>query len=614
MKNIFKYLIVGVLLFVIFISSAYTYRIDNKESFINTLDNTNIELNEEQTITFKAIKNNLNKIKFNIDYKKNYEDNQEVLITVKQDDKVIKEEKVRLNKLQTYHNILIKFDKIKDSMDKEYQITIKPLQDTIDCKIITTDTMYYQSYHNILYISLMIVLTIITFILLKFLFKDNNIKIENWYLVLSIIVYGTYIIAFPLFAPHDEYYHWGRAYEISEGHLLSEVNDNYSMTKLPLAVSTLYNTEFTNIRYATTYNTKDIRINEWEKAMFDMRTVAVYSPVQYIPQSIGIAIARIFTCRTLVMAYFGRIMNAIMSIILMYLAIKLIPFGKKILFTIAFIPIAVEGFTSLSADAITISISFLLLAYILNLKFNKDIKTLTKKHYICLLIMSIVLALCKIVYIPLIFLLLLLPKDKFKDKKHRLLFVSSIIGISVLLNLIWLGIASTYLAFYESTGSQVTTVLKHPINFIQIFFYTILSENRLYIYTMFGYNLGWGEAIHPYSIIPITLMLLLVLNTFADKDVNKKIDTKETLIITGIVLLIIGLIYASLFIQFTPPGYRFILGVQGRYFLPFLPLIMFITSKINLEYKGKLNLDVITIVTCLLLNISVILTLFERYI
>ena len=228
--------------------------------------------------------------------------------------------------------------------------------------------------------------------------------------------------------------------------------------------------------------------------------------------------------------------------------------------------------------------------------------------------MSIVLALCKIVYIPLIFLLLLLPKDKFKDKKHRLLFVSSIIGISVLLNLIWLGIASTYLAFYESTGSQVTTVLKHPINFIQIFFYTILSENRLYIYTMFGYNLGWGEAIHPYSIIPITLMLLLVLNTFADKDVNKKIDTKETLIITGIVLLIIGLIYASLFIQFTPPGYRFILGVQGRYFLPFLPLIMFITSKINLEYKGKLNLDVITIVTCLLLNISVILTLFERYI
>ena len=614
MKNIFKYLIVGVLLFVLFISSAYTYRIDNKESFINTLDNTNIELNEEQTITFKAIKNNLNKIKFNIDYKKNYEDNQEVLITVKQDDKVIKEEKVRLNKLQTYHNILIKFDKIKDSIDKEYQITIKPLQDTINCKIITTDTMYYQSYHNILYISLMIVLTIITFILLKFLFKDKNIKIENWYLVLSIIVYGTYIIAFPLFAPHDEYYHWGRAYEISEGHLLSEVNDNYSMTKLPLAVSTLYNTEFTNIRYATTYNTKDIRINEWEKAMFDMRTVAVYSPVQYIPQSIGIAIARIFTSRTLVMAYFGRIMNAIMSIILMYLAIKLIPFGKKILFTIAFIPIAVEGFTSLSADAITISISFLLLAYILNLKFNKDIKTLTKKHYICLLIMSIVLALCKIVYIPLIFLLLLLPKDKFKDKKHRLLFVSSIIGISVLLNLIWLGIASTYLAFYESTGSQVTTVLKHPINFIQIFFYTILNENRLYIYTMFGYNLGWGEAIHPYSIIPITLMLLLVLNTFADKDVNKKIDTKETLIITGIVLLIIGLIYASLFIQFTPPGYRFILGVQGRYFLPFLPLIMFITSKINLEYKGKLNLDVITIVTCLLLNISVILTLFERYI
>ena len=81
-----------------------------------------------------------------------------------------------------------------------------------------------------------------------------------------------------------------------------------------------------------------------------------------------------------------------------------------------------------------------------------------------------------------------------------------------------------------------------------------------------------------------------------------------------VVLLIIGLIFASLYVQFTPPGYGIILGVQGRYFIPFLPLILIIISKINMEYKGKLNLEEITIVSCLLLNISVILTIFERFI
>ena len=131
---------------------------------------------------------------------------------------------------------------------------------------------------------------------------------------------------------------------------------------------------------------------------------------------------------------------------------------------------------------------------------------------------------------------------------------------------------------------------------------------------MLGYNLGWGELVHPYSIIPFVFMLLIMINTFADKDINKRINKKESILLTGIVLLIIGLIYTSLYIQFTPPGYLTILGVQGRYFLPFLPLLLIIISKINIEYKGNLNLDVITIVTCLLLNISVILTLFEIYI
>ena len=38
----------------------------------------------------------------------------------------------------------------------------------------------------------------------------------------------------------------------------------------------------------------------------DMSYVAVYSPIQYIPQAIGIGVSRIFTDNILIMAYFSK--------------------------------------------------------------------------------------------------------------------------------------------------------------------------------------------------------------------------------------------------------------------------------------------------------------------
>ena len=613
MKNLFKYLIVAIVLIVIFMSSAYVYRIDDKENTIETYEITEGKISEKTAINFTAIKNNLNKVKLDIDYNPVYTDKQRILIQILNQDQIVKEEKISLNKLETYNSIYVELNKISDSNGKEYTVKITPI-DEVDCTVTNLNVMYYKSYHTVLYISLMAVITLVTFVLLRFLFKDKNIKIEKWYLILGIFIYGMYLFVFPMFTPHDELYHWGRAYEISEGHLTSEIHNNKALTEVPRGVASIYQQDYLDIKYGSSIKGIHEKIIKGDNILFDMKTVSVYSPVQYIPQTIGIIISRIFTNRTLILAYVARIMNAILSLLLMYFAIKLIPFGKRVLFTIGFIPIAIEGFTSMSADAITISVSLLFLSYILYLKANNDIKVLTKKHYLLLLAMGITIALCKIVYIPLMFLLLLLPKEKFKNKKHRILFVASILGISVVSNLVWLKIASGYLKLYDTSGSQVISVLKHPVNFVQTFFYTFLSKNNSYLYGMLGYELGWGDIIHPHSIIMFALMVLLGINALSDKDMKKKVSAKETIIFAVIAVLITCLIFASLYVQFTPPGYRIIRGVQGRYFLPFLPLIMIVISKINMEYKGKINLDMITIIICLLINISVVLTLFERFI
>ena len=60
------------------------------------------------------------------------------------------------------------------------------------------------------------------------------------------------------------------------------------------------------------------------------------------------------------------------------------------------------------------------------------------------------------------------------------------------------------------------------------------------------------------------------------------------IIITLVILAIIALIFTSLYVQWTTVGSKSILGIQGRYFIPILPLAaILIGSVIKVENKYK---------------------------
>ncbi len=71
-----------------------------------------------------------------------------------------------------------------------------------------------------------------------------------------------------------------------------------------------------------------------------------------------------------------------------------------------------KDFSSLSPDAMTISLAFLYIAYILKLAFSKEEAFIGKKEIITLTVMSIIMSLCKIVYVPLVLLMFIIPKEK----------------------------------------------------------------------------------------------------------------------------------------------------------------------------------------------------------
>ena len=199
------------------------------------------------------------------------------------------------------------------------------------------------------------------------------------------------------------------------------------------------------------------------------------------------------------------------------------------------------------------------------------------------------MALCKIVYLPLVGLILLLPKEKYKTKKEQVVTNITIIGISLIANLTWLGIASSYLVAYKDGAPSVklANLFSNPIEFIERLFASINIYLREYIGQLFGKGVGADLHIQLYSVIPIVMFILFLFEAVSDNRIKEKLTIYQKIIILLIILAISGLIFTSLYIQWSPINFPYILGVQGRYFLPILPLVALMignNSKIRSQY------------------------------
>lgn len=612
------YTILTIAILVIVLIANYSLEIKEKlyttgevQAETGTLEN--ISEGTEIIQTFVAVDNNLEKVKIHFEpYKEDIHCGGKVTIGIKDSQgNVIQEKEISRNYVRETSQYTLKFEKQKDSKDKEYQIFIKfnDLEkankfysvkytnhneflknhltvngEEVQGTSIIFQDLYKSNIRTIIYSLVLIVLVIEIYIISSIIYYKKGMKIENIFLLVAPLVCVFFLITMPTFKSHDEYYHWLKAYEVSQGTLMTPQEDGVQGSMMPEGVSKVFPSDWTKLDYQEMKGLFETKLNEENKGILNPETAAVYSFVQYIPQATGIALARLVTDSAYLITYGGRVMNMIFALVLLYFAIKLMPFGKKLLLIPAMIPIAIEGFTSLSPDAMTISVAFFYIAYILHLAFGKK-EQLGMKEKVILLISSIVIALCKIVYIPLVGLILIIPKEKFKNKsnKSKTINFCIIAGIAVFINLIWLAISSRYLSTFREGDSkiQVLLALQNPILYIQNVLYTINLNGSNYILSLFGADLGWGELVKLYAIVPYAFLGIYVFTAITDNTLKNKFKKYQIVWMSLVILAIVGLIFTSLYVQWTTVGKTSIAGVQGRYFLPILPLIMLLLGSVT---------------------------------
>ncbi len=473
--------------------------------------------------------------------------------------------------------------------------------------------MQKSTSHGLLFTGIFGLIVLVVEILFFFFLKNQRKKafpLEKTYLFIAIFFGLLYIFAFPLSQLPDERSDYLRSLEVANFHATSVQKGTAVGREFSTHIDKVYSSE----TYEDMKDVSNLKLNE-ETKFYTFSNKSLYAFVCYLPQALGIGISSLLGFSIVFQSLLGKIFNYAFFVLLMYLSIKYIPFKKILVFFIALLPMTVQEAASLSPDAMTIAVSVALISFVLYFR-NGTIKKLQIKHLVCLSLLVIALSMCKIVYLPLCFLIFLIPQERFQSKKQKYLFCSILSIVVIILNLTWLNISSQYLVAFESrsnSSEQLKYILSNPIRYIGTIFNTIDSYSITYLGQMVGQSLGVFNVQTSSVMVIVSLVILfyLIVKREKTKEVKEAVFSfKEKIFILLMALGTLLLMFTSLYMQWTAVYSDFVDGVQGRYFIPLLLVfaMLFMNKKEKVSKAEDYNLVSCSVLTNIMALIAVFVT------
>lgn len=473
----------------------------------------------------------------------------------------------------------------------------------------------------------------------------NYVKI----FALLCMTFGTiWVFLTPPFNAPDEAGHFEQSYYVAHGQLMPKVdaqgnvygmiNEGY-LDFRSVWPGVVFDTN-KKVTYADMHATLESTANNIP-AKIPFRYY-FYSFVLYTPQAIGMIVGSLLFhlfrmsqyYNTYQQMLFARFFNLLFYAIIVTCAIKIIPVFKRTMMFVALMPMTIYIAASCSGDTFLYAISFLSIAYILRLAYDREVQKIGKKEVVWLAVLCSLLFLCKSIYVLLFCLCLLIPKIKFNGLKKKIYYLTSALLVGCVVFVIWYVALKTLTrtmtdgSFYQWGASgvavakteslQIHYVLTHPMHYLMIA-YNDFFEQRGYLVSLIG-RFGWLDTLVPtaFTVLYATLLLLSALTERFSMHLAKWERLWILLLSCGVVILV----QTSQYVSWTPhPTYigglgivggTQIIGVQGRYFIPIVLMTLFVLanrftsrfrvlSKINLLFHHLAGaLIVISLNICML--------------
>lgn len=312
----------------------------------------------------------------------------------------------------------------------------------------------------------------------------------------------------------------------------------------------------------------------------------------YLPQAIGILIAKLLDLNVIWMMWLARIANLLCYAALVSYGIKKTPYLKIPLLAVACIPLSMFQAASVSIDSMLFGLGILAVGYFIYM-CKSEANGLDNKEIVIFSAICLLLGLCKLPYLAFIFLLLFVPKENFKDGNSLRYILLSIIVVAAI-GLLWSKYSAP--AIMHSWRSQhkmnmpmqVAYLINHPSMFMKFINQIFNQELPGLVNGVFNFFTPgpYPQYRDEYYLITFALQAFLVLVLAAYPN-NAKFDLKTRIGVFGTFLLIY---FGTCFVQLLSWSYvgKTNLGISLRYFIPLIaliPIICGINKKCDTDFE-----------------------------
>ncbi|MDO8610196.1 MAG: DUF2142 domain-containing protein [bacterium] len=388
----------------------------------------------------------------------------------------------------------------------------------------------------------------------------------------------------PPFQKPDEETHFIRSLMISRGVIICPKNNPSTLRvqkDIPQMINDIKSLKLPQNRF----NKFDVKL--FEKPFFinnqyvDMPVPSVlcgFPTIPYIPQSIGLYISNLLHINTYVSFYIGRLSMLIFAIIIFVFTFKRIEKSiSNIFIAVLSLPVTIHQLTSYNYDAMLILFSICIFALI----FTK------KLSIILLFIFYLILILCKgggyELFLLTYFLIPYTKIDKDLNKYLKKTILFFVLLFIVLFFIKYIEFSALQKAnIYNSIINpfdQIQFIFTHFGSFVITLFSTTIHRSIFYLQSLIGI-FGWLEYGIPHHVYIVYLLLFLLFIIHSTKNFIPLTKIQRIILYTFIIgsYLFISTI---LYLVYTPIGSSQILGIQGRYFLPFVPFILILVLEVH---------------------------------
>ncbi len=442
----------------------------------------------------------------------------------------------------------------------------------------------------------------------------REIPIDKIYPFIAITLGIIYIALVPAFETPDEHDHFNSAYLISDEYMSTDYNPSIEFDKKYGSVL-VRDARYVDAKFPDTSFPERIDTSQYEAYIRSLGNVPSEEDIiirttwkssnegfimYYLP-AVGVTFARILNLNFGYVYGFGALLNIIFYVLMTSYAIRKMPFGKRILFIIALLPITLQQAASFSYDSGTIACITVVIAQAFFLKYGDrstrrswkwnieipfikvsvtellmyifcGVLLLNVKRGVFLLVFLLPIALCinkkwftgrgKLITIPVIVIAI-------AGAAAYVVFLGGYAKVMTFLTAVPQDIRGTF----GVSGVAPIEYINNPGRLLSLIF-NYVKEEKTHIFNQLGGGvLGFYRIFMSTKIAGFNLLLLLLsMIRYNKEDDRFHVGNRIISFLIGLAPVVIT--FTAMLLYWTYPWDTKVEGFQGRYIIPTLSIMM----------------------------------------